>query len=411
MLPRISRAVAGLAVALAASGPVPTRADESVAPASLDEVTFLKRVLARSPRLAALDDRRRAAHAQIGAAQVLPNPTLGYEREAVPSLDESDDFVRLSWSLDLARRRGLAGSAARAGAEAERHDTLRDGWLLEIEARGAYLDAAYARELVARLDEARAPLVDLVAALRSRAKQGDASSYDADRAALELDGLDDERATAIRNLAVARLRLGALVGEPAAAYDASDAVALPARPAMTPLEPARPDVDAALARATQADRELTAARRTWIPRLELMIGMISSSSMGGDGVGYVVGIGGDLPLFDRGRAAADRSRAEAKRWRSEAHALANHARGEGEQARRDLALRIDLAEAYLAGPAKRAADLQRRAGVAYREGDRPILELLDVHRSAKHAMTRALELVYEARRAELTLRRALGRNP
>jgi cobalt-zinc-cadmium efflux system outer membrane protein len=408
MLPRTG-AVAGLAVALAATSPVPTRADQGVAPASLDEATFLKRVLERSPRRHALGDRRRAAHAQVGAASVLPNPTLSYEREAAPSLDTSDDFIRLGWTLDLAGRRGLAGSAARASATAEGHEVDRELFLLEVDARVAYLEAAYAREHEARLAAARVPLAELVATLRSRAKQGDASSYDADRAALELDGLDDERASVRRSLEVAQLRLGAVMGEPATAYDASDGVALPPRPAPGPAA-ARPDVDAALARAMQADRELTSARRSWIPRLELVAGVISSSSMGGDGIGYIVGIGGDLPLFDRGGAAAERSRADAKRWRSEAQALANQAAGEREQAQRDLALRLEQAEAYLAGPAKRAIDLARRATVAYREGDRPILELLDVQRTARHAATRALELVYEARRAELTLRRALGRN-
>jgi len=54
--------------------------------------------------------------------------------------------------------------------------------------------------------------------------------------------------------------------------------------------------------------------------------------------------------------------------------------------------------------------LQQRATVAYREGDRPILELLDVHRTARHVAVRALDLIYEARRAELAVRRALGRD-
>lgn len=410
MLPRCTRAVAGLAVALAATCPTATRADERAILASLDEATFVTRALERSPRRRALDDRRHAARAQVGVASVLPNPTLSYERESVPSLDASDDFIRLGWTVDVTGRRGLATSAARAGADAERLDVERETFVLELEARLAYLDAAYARDQLARLDAARGALAELVDVLRSRSRQGDASSYDADRAALELDGLDDERLTARRSLEIARLRLGALLGEPTTPYDATGTLVLPAKPAPTPLVPRRPDVDAALARAAQHDHELTAARRSWIPRFEIVVGMMSSSSGGGDGVGYVVGIGGDLPLFNAGGAAADRARADAKRWRSEAAALTYDARGEAERARRDLVLRIEQAEAYLAGPATRAADLQRRATVAYREGDRPILELLDVQRSSRHAAVRALELIYEARRAELLLRRAVGRS-
>jgi cobalt-zinc-cadmium efflux system outer membrane protein len=409
MLPRISRAVAGVVVACVATRPVTTRADERAVAASLDEATFLQRVHERSPRQLALDERSRAARAQVGVAGVLPNPTLSYEREAVSALDDSDDFVRVGWTLDIAGRRGLAVGAARAGAEAERFDADREGQLLDIEARTAFLDALYAREHLTRLDEARATLAQLVDALRSRAKQGDASSYDADRATLELDTLDDERATARRQLETARLRMGALLGEPATPHDASGTLALPAKVEASAATPQRPDVDAALARAKQADRELRAAHRRWIPRFELVGGMKMSKTMGGDGVGYVVGIGGELPVFDAGGAAADRARADAKRWRAEARAIANDVRGEVEQARNDLRLRIEQAELYLGGPAKRASDVQQRAAVAYREGDRPILELLDVQRTARHAAVRALELIYEARRAELVLRRAVGR--
>ncbi len=411
MFPRRARVVAGLAMTLVMARPAATSADQRVAPATLDEATFLRRVLERSPRQEVHEARRRAAEAAIGAAAVRPNPTLGYEREAVPGRGTSDDFLRLGWTLDPAGRRGLAGEAARAGADAERAAVTRDAFLLAIEARGAYLDAAHARARLAGLDEARGALAAVVEALRSRAAQGDASSYDAERAALELDALDDERADARRALELARLRMGALLGEPATAYDAEGTLALPARPAEGALAPRRPDVDAALARARQAGRELAIARRGWVPRLELSAGVMAAQNGDDRGLGYVVGIGGELPLFDRGGAAAARSRAEAKRWEREARALALEAAGEGEQARRELVLRIEQAEAYAAGPARRAIDLQRRAAVAYREGDRPILELLDVHRGARQAAVRALELVYEARRAELALRRALGRDP
>ena len=410
MLPRITRVVAGLVTTLVVVHPVPTSADQRVAPAALDEPTFLRRVAERSPRRQVFDDRRRLATASIGVASVLPNPTLAYEREAVPGLDAHDDFVRLAFPVDVAGRRGLSAAAARAGADAEHATVERDAFVVQLEARLAYLDAAYARQLLARLDESRIALAAIADALRSRAAQGDASSYDAERAALELEALDDERASARRVLEVARLRLGGLVGEPATPHDAADAITLPARPPEGALVPVRPEVDAALARGRQAERERTAARRRWIPRLDVVAGMLSSASSDGQGIGYIVGIGGDLPLFDRGGASAARSRAEAKRWQSEARALALEAAAESEQARRELALRVEQAEAYAAGPAKRALDLQRRATLAYREGDRPILELLDVHRGARQASVRALELVYEARRADLHLRRALGRD-
>jgi outer membrane protein, heavy metal efflux system len=410
MLPRITRAVAGLVVACVATRPVTTRADDGDAPASLDEVTFLKRVHDRSPRLIALDERQHAARAHIGVASVLPNPTLTYQREAVPSIDSIDDFFRLGWTLDLAGRRGLAVAAARASAEAERLEVARETFVLQLDARLAYLDAAYAREHALRLDESRAQLAQLVEVLSTRAAAGDASSYDADRAALELDTLDDERASVRRQLQRARLRLGAFIGQATTPYDASDTLALPVTPSAVDA-PHRPEVDAARARASQADHELRAAQRRWIPRLELEGGVMASTQQNLAGVGYIVGIGGELPVFDRGRRAGERARADGKRWRAEADALLNDARADVEQAHRELLLRIEQADAYLAGPVTRASDVQRRAAVAYREGDRPILELLDVQRTTRHVSVRALELIYEARRAELMLQRALGRKP
>ena len=397
--------VAMTSIALAIASP--STADNVVV--TIDESTFLQRV-ATAPHVRALDDRARAAHAAVGAAAVLPNPTLSYEREAVPSLDAYDDFARLGWTLDLAGRRGLAGGAARAGADAERASVDHAVLALQLDARLAFLDAVYTREHLARLDDARTALQTIVDSLRTRSAQGDASSYDFDRAALELELLDDERTTVRRELAIAQLRLGGFVGKPTTPHDAIGALTLP-RPLDGPLVPARSDVLAARARERQADRELASARRTWIPRFDLVVGMKASTSGPADGIGYVVGIGGDLPLFDRGGAHAAKARAEVKRWRSEADALALTATAEVEQAHRELALRIEQAEAYAAGPAKRAGDLQLRATVAYREGDRSILELLDVQRTAREALVHVLELAYLARRAELGLWRALGRTP
>lgn len=415
MLPR-SRAVAGLVMALTLTSSVPTRADEGGLPPSLDEATYIKRVLDRSPQRAAFAERRRAASARAGAAAgPLPNPILSVEREAVSSIGVRNDYVRLGWSLDLSGRRGLTFAAAAAGADAERLDVDRDAYRFEVEARLAYLEAVYAREHLASLDGARTQLGQLVDVLTSRAKQGDASSYDADRAALELETLDDEIRSAQRALDLARLALGGFVGEPGQAYHPADALALPAKPAGMN-NPARPDVEAALARARQADREVRVAQRRWVPRFDLMAGLTAQASptgdgIGSDGIGYVVGVGGELPVFDRGTAAAARARAEAKRWRAEADALASDVRGEAAQAARDVLLRIDQAEVFIAGPAARATDLQQRAAIAYREGDRPILELLDVQRTARQTAVRSVELVYGARRAALVLARVIGRQP
>src|SRR5512139_3610872 len=104
MRTRTHRVAAALVATSVAAFASPSTADSVVV--SIDEPTYLQHVQAEPPTRA-LDDRARAARAAVGAAAVLPNPTLAYEREAIPSLDAHDDFVRLGWSLDLAGRRGL----------------------------------------------------------------------------------------------------------------------------------------------------------------------------------------------------------------------------------------------------------------------------------------------------------------
>jgi cobalt-zinc-cadmium efflux system outer membrane protein len=404
-----SRALAWVLVVASTASTSSTRADPAAPIETLDEATFVARALSRSPRRATYAARRSVANTEARAVAVRPNLSFSYDREAVPGLS-TDDFVRVGWVIDVAGRRDLAIAAANAGANAERLDVDREAFVFAIDAQLAYLDAVYAHAQLARLDDARRDLVELVAALRSRSRQGEASGYDADRVALELDGLDDERAGMRRAVELAQLRLGAVLGEPDAAYAPSGVLALPSLPPPA-ASPRRPDIDAARARADRADHEAAAARRTWIPRLNLAAGVVLSSSTNGNGLGYLVSLGGDLPVFNRGGGATERARAEATRWRSEAAALAHEVRSEVIQARRELELRIDQAASYAAGVAARVLDLQRRTLVAYREGDRTILEMLDAQRAARTATLRVVELTYEARRAALKLVRAEGSAP
>src|SRR5687768_7193162 len=115
-------ALAILGAALCALSPRSARADE---PRSLDEATFLAELRTRSPRLRAGAAAVEAADAGVGAAGVRSNPSLRWEREAVPSFDSHDDFVELTLPLDLSGRRGLAVAAARSEARAVGADADR----------------------------------------------------------------------------------------------------------------------------------------------------------------------------------------------------------------------------------------------------------------------------------------------
>jgi cobalt-zinc-cadmium efflux system outer membrane protein len=399
-------ALAALGTALCALVPGSARAD---AIRSLDEATFLAELHDRSPRLEAGAARARAAELAVGAAGARPNPSLAWEREAVPGLDTHDDYVRLAIPIDLSGRRGLALAAAREEAAAVAAEASRARIVVEIEARRAYAAAAGARQRVASLEAARARLAELVDVLGARAKSGDAAEYDAERVALELALLDDELATARRALAAAQVALGGMLGAPDTPIEATDDVVLPVLREADGAQ--RLDVVAARRRASAARTEARQMRRGWFPRLELGVGLVVSGNETDRGVGYVVSIGGDLPLLDRGGAAARRADAAAAMWDAEGDALAVEADADVAEARVTVAAVTEQARAFAEGPAQRAAKLTRGAEVAYREGDRSIVELLDALRAERTTQARALDLVLEAHDAELDLWLALGRIP
>jgi cobalt-zinc-cadmium efflux system outer membrane protein len=399
-------ALVAVGVALYARAPRSARADE---PRSLDEATFLAELATRSPRLRAGAAAAEAADAAVDAAGVRPNPSLRWEREAVPSFDSHDDFVELTLPLDLSGRRGLAISAARGEARAAAADADRAALALVIDARRAYAIAAAARQRVAALEASRVRLAELVESLRTRAASGDTAQYDAERVALELDLLDDDLSTARRELAEARIVLGGLLGTPEAPVDAADDLQLPA--AIEPTAPARDDVAAARHRAAAARGELRHARRGWFPRLELGVGLLIAGAGDEDGLGYLVTVGAELPLLDRGGAAARKAAAAAERWEAEAEALAAEATAGAAAATAAVSAAADQARTFREGAARRAAKLTASVEVAYREGDRSIVELLDALRADRSAQVRVVELFREAREAELELWLAQGRAP
>lgn len=399
-----------LGVALCAPRPGSARADEA---RSLDEATFLAELRTRSPRLAAGAARARAADAAVGEHGLSPNPSLAYEREHVPGLGTHDDRLRLSWPVDLSGRRDAALAVARLAADATAAEVDADALAVELDARVAYAVAAAARERHDALAAARAPLAEITALLAERARAGDAATYDADRVALELDLVDDELRSAARTRDAARAALGGWLGDAATPVDATDDVPLPAAAPDAPdggdAAP-RADVTAAHRRGDAARAEARLARR-WLPTLELGLGLQWSAAGDDDGLGYVVTLGGELPVRERGAARARRAAADAAAWDAEATARAAEAGAAVATARADLAAVAAQARAFADGPARRAAALTTGARVAYVEGDRGIVELLDALRAERAAVARALELRLEARLAELALWRAEGRSP
>lgn len=411
MSARLECAIGAAVAAACAATATPVRADEHP---PLDRAALAARLASGTPRMRAARARVDVATADIDLAGVRPNPSIGWEREAVPARDTHDDFVRLAVPLDLSGRRGVRMNAARAGLDAERAEADRTALEVAHDAYAAYARAAHARQRQAVLDATRAQLAELVDTLAARTRGGDVADLDATRAALELDLLDDLRTTARRERDDAERALAATLGQAGGFRAADDLPAPTAEPRSASGGGAtRADVAAARHRAEAARREAQAARRGWVPELELSVGALVSTDAAASGteLGYVVGLSGTLPLFDRGQAAAKRSRALAAAWAADADALAAGASANVQRWRARVDALGEQSRAFDAGPRAQATTLVRRMTSAYRDGARDLLDVIDAHRAARDVELRALDLLLDTELARIELARSEGSLP
>jgi len=382
------------------------------APPELTEAEFLARFERAEPRLAALATRVERDRAAVVEAGQRPDPAVAVDREEVFASGAAlpEHTVRLSWPIDLAGRRGDRIQAA-AGAVAATEAAIElDRWRLVVDALAAYYEGAAARARLTVLRDARASFDTAMAVVRARATAGEASGYDVTRLEVELGGYDDLIIEAEGDLARTRKQIAVLVGKPDAIFDAADAIvtAAPGDDPAAALARQRGDYRAAALREQAATLELVATRRSWLPILTLT-GGLKVADLGDDSAwGYVAGVALELPLFDHHAGARARALAERGAWRAEQAVIEWTATTQIDLARAELARRRDQASAHDASQVARLADLLRQAETAYREGERPIAELLEAYRTAREVRLRSLAIQQAIRRTQLELWRAQG---
>jgi cobalt-zinc-cadmium efflux system outer membrane protein len=409
-----------LALALAAALAAAAGDAAAQEPRALTEKEFLDRFARGDPRLEVLQARVQVARAEVTAARVLANPSVSYDREEIFSSGEGtpENVVRLALPIEISGRRSKRIDAAEAGVRATEAEAAAERFALTLDALSIYHDAAHARLRLGTLRGGRDALARLLDIIQKRVRAGDASGYDRSRFELELADYDDLIAGAEVELAAARRRLAMLVGEPDAQYDAADALAVPALPGpagqlASKALAERDDYRATRLRGQQADFELSAARRAWVPGLVLTGGLKTADlGMGETALGYVAGIAVSLPLFDLGQADRDRAAALKRQARAAARVLEQRVPVSVRAAHDELERRIAQARRFAGGQLSMLETLSRAAEASYREGERPsVFELLDAHRTVRDVRLRELELRRDARRSELDLWRALGRRP
>lgn len=387
--------------------PIPSLAVE---PKPMNQAEFLAAIEARGPWTAVRAAAVGQAQAEVVAASVRPNPAVQLDREQVfGATGQTEHQLAVTWPLDLSGRLARQAEAARLGVDVAKKQADLQVWLRRVEALQTFRQGQHARARLQALEDMRNQLTTLVEAVRARARRGDASAWEADRVELEIAAWDD--ALAGERAALQRLvaRLGWLAGEETGVLP-QGFVTLPAErtPTAMPQPPGREVLDL---RARQAEAERRAADRATWPTVAVVGGLKTQDQPGGFAAGYVAGIAVGLPVFDRG--AAEQARAAAARHQAlaERGVLDWQVHGQRAVAWADLQARVRRARDYESSAVARVAQLLRRASVAYREGEAGLFEVLDAWRTSRDVRLRSLDLVQEAREAELDLWRALGAEP
>lgn len=386
-------------------------------PAPLSAQDFLARVEKSHPSLPLLEAAVEQAEASVTVAGVWANPALSYDREEifVAGRGQPENFLRLELPLEISGRRGLAVEGARLGLDAARKSASHDRAGLLLDALGVYWRAAAARQAVELFQQERASVARLIGAVRVRAAAGDTSGYELDRLELEVGVLDDALADAEAELARWRRTLGLLVGAPGMPFEAVDPLGLPTAP--SPLEglqarvlAARPDLQAARLRCSQAERAVAAAERGWVPEVVLSGGVRNAVVSDSVGWGYVGGLSLSVPVLDHGQGTLARARAQLSQAEATRSRLEQEVRGQLLVAHGALVQVLAQAQRF-EQQQPRLTRLVRRAELSFQEGERPVFELLDAWRTARTLRLRQVELTRQARLAELELARAAGRSP
>ncbi len=393
------------------------QAEETAArPPVLTAAEFLGKVESSNPGMEMLESDVALESAAVTAAGLWSNPSLAYDREEIfaGSRGHPENILKLELPLEISGRRGLRVDAAELGVSAARQTADRGKQELLLDALGVYLRAAAARLNLGVLEAERSALGHLVEAVKSRTAAGDTSGYDLDRLEIEAEALDDLIADAERELLAYRRALGRLAGDPAARFDAGDTLILPTYAggiASASVLTSHPAYRAAALRVQQAETELRATARGWIPTLSVSGGAKSAFMDADTPWGYVAGLALSLPVLDYGQADTERGRARLLRARSEQRLIEHQVLTQADTGDEVLIRAVEQARKFDESQLPRLDRLIRRAETSYQEGERPVFELVDAYRTARGVRLRTIELRLQARLAEVDLWRACGVAP
>jgi outer membrane protein TolC len=350
--------------------------------------------------------------AEVTAAGVLPNPSASLQHQRTFSGPTDQETVAgLSVPLGIGGRRFVLRDAAASRREQARADA--DATLFEsaMAFREAYLTALVDRARVEVLADQQAVLDELSAAIQGLTTGGEAAGYDLARhrtqSSLHRRALELAKARA----EASRSRLEAWTGAEVVLPSRSEAPGLAAVP-QGPRSPAPSTTDPPRVRSLEAASKASAfdaraARRRWVPDVDLFAGYRQINVGAETGQGISVSLTVPLTFFDHGQGEAAKADADHAIAAAETGRLRRHYRAELKAARAELEmLAASVADARQAS--SDAALLQTKARQLYAAGEATITELLEAFRAAESARLAELDLAEKIARARLSVMRASG---
>jgi len=396
--------VAAWAFGCAAAAPLQPDANDSI------DLPSAIRLALEGPRLRAAGHEVAASAAAIGQAGHYPNPTLDYLREGEQAGTRTTT-VQLNQPIELGGKRRARVALAESTAALARGDlaALRQEVRAEVIAGWhAVLAAQERQQLATTLAGLAAKGIEVA---ERQVAAGKVSPIDATRARIAAVDAATELNAAQAELAIARTRLGALVGRPGEALVLASGHD-PAPPALKPLAALLADAAQALpvrrARSQLAAQEAQTQveRAARLPDLTLSVGSQKIDEVARRQA--VLGVSLPLPLFNRNEGnllaalrRSDKARDEVAAAETAAASDIGTAYTRYEQARNEAAmLRADVI------PSAQSAYELTLTG--FEHGKFAFLDVLDAQRTWARVQLRQWTATQEAWRAYADLARLAG---
>jgi cobalt-zinc-cadmium efflux system outer membrane protein len=350
------------------------------------------------------------ARTDVAEAGLLRNPILSL---LFPLGPKQLEFT-LQFPFDALVQRPARLAAARLSARAIGDRLVWDALSLVAQVRTAHAEAVVADRratLAAQNTELTGRLADITDA---RLRAGDISDLEARAPRNEAARSAAFQAIVERDRELTRVTLASLIGvdraprelqpQPSAAYEPSNCTVDDTR--LKDALASRPDV-----RAAELTIEAATARARWErSRVLALMGLLDANGRGSEGFEMGPGLNAELPIFNRNQGGTGRATVEIER----ASRLYAAARNQVIADVRSAGLRVKYAEGALGSwSADIVPSLEtelRQAESAYRAGEIPLLNVLDVSRRLVDGRMRLLDAETDLFRARIALDRAIGRS-